>query len=90
MQHRNALTFAKSFFEPFSVDMSEDVIRLPVEVSEGQFAEQLISETGDITCQQDQIQLPHSGQCSPYECCHKHKLTVVLYSAQYAAHTGYS
>lgn len=46
MQQRSALTFAKSFLEPFSVDMSEDVMRLPVEVSEGQLAEQLISVTG--------------------------------------------
>lgn len=46
-----AITFAKSFLEPFSIYMSEDVMRLPVEVSEGQLAEQLISVTGDITCQ---------------------------------------
>lgn len=48
-QTSTALTFAESFLEAFSVDMPEDVMRLPVEVSECQLAEQLIAATEDIT-----------------------------------------
>lgn len=56
MQHDIALTFAEGFLEPFSVDMPEDVMRLPVEVSEGQLAEQLIAVAGGSACQQQQQQ----------------------------------
>lgn len=71
-QTSTALTFAESLLEAFSVDMPEDVMRLPVEVSECQLAEQLIAATEDITCQHTtngEIRFSNSGQCPHDECC---------------------
>lgn len=68
-QASTALTFAESFLEAFSVDMPEDVMRLPVEVSECQLAEQLIAATEDITCQyttNGKIRFSHSGSVSAW------------------------
>lgn len=39
----DALTFGEGFLVAFPVDMFEDMVRLPVEVSEGQLTEQLIA-----------------------------------------------
>lgn len=43
MESSIAPTFAEGFLEAFPVDVSEDVMRLPVEVSERQLAEELIA-----------------------------------------------
>lgn len=41
---RATLTFPQGLFEALAVDVFEDVVRLPVEVSQGQFTEKLPSE----------------------------------------------
>lgn len=38
-----ALTFGESLFKAFPIDMPQDVVRLPVQVSEGQLTEELIT-----------------------------------------------
>lgn len=43
MESSIALTFAEGFLEAFPVNVSEDVMWLPVEVSECQLAEELIA-----------------------------------------------
>lgn len=43
MESSTALTFAEGFLEAFPVNVSEDVMWLPVEVSECQLAEELIA-----------------------------------------------
>lgn len=39
----NALTFGESFLEAFPVNVSQDVMGLPVDVSDGQLTEELIA-----------------------------------------------
>lgn len=39
----DALTFGEGFLEAFAVNVPQDVMRLPVEVSEGQLTEELIA-----------------------------------------------
>lgn len=57
MERSIALTFAEGFLEAFPVNVSEDVMWLPVEVSECQLAEELIAakkqkKTSDNNTQQ--------------------------------------
>lgn len=49
-----ALTFGEGFLEAFAVHVSEDVMRLAVEVSEGQLAEELVAgkQTGNTQIRQ--------------------------------------
>lgn len=48
-----ALTFGEGFLEAFPVDMSQDVMRLPVEMSECQLTEELIAGKQTRNIKQD-------------------------------------
>lgn len=87
MESSIALTFAEGFLEAFPVNVSEDVMWLPVEVSECQFAEELIAarkqkKTPDDNTQQmarsaSHIQLSaHTTTCPHASCASNTKVGV--------------
>lgn len=80
---RVALTSGEGFLEAFSVHVSQDVTRLPVEVSEGQLAEKLIPGKQTRGIINVAVFFAYNKQLAS-------SLTVVLYLARRAVHTGCS